>query len=240
MVSIFPSAVGRTPERFRVNKKKRVLLSWSSGKDSAWTLHELRKQSDVEVVGLLTTVNETHDRVAMHAVRRELLLAQAEATGLPLWQVNIPSPCSNERYEEVMRQVVGRAGEEGITHMAFGDLFLEDIRAYRESRLEGTGLEPIFPLWQRPTLDLAREMIAGGLIAHLTCVDPKQVPQDLVGRRFDESLLSDLPQSADPCGENGEFHSFVSAGPMFRAPVEIQIGDTLERDGFWFADVVPG
>ncbi len=214
-----------------------VLLSWSSGKDSAWSLHELSKQDDVEVVGLLTTVNETHDRVAMHAVRRELLEAQAAAADLPLWAVDLPWPCTNEEYEKRMSAVVERAAREGIREMAFGDLFLEDIRAYREDKLSGTGLKPRFPLWGRPTSELAREMLAGGDEVGLTCVDPKQGAADFAGRPYDEELLDALPESADPCGENGEFHTFVHAGPMFREPIPIAVGEVIERDGFQFADV---
>ena len=214
-----------------------VLLSWSSGKDSAWSLYELLRQDDVEVVGLLTTVNETHDRVAMHAVRRELLEAQAAAADLPLWVVDLPWPCTNEEYEKRMSVVVARAEREGIREMAFGDLFLEDIRAYREEKLDGTGLKPRFPLWGRPTDELAREMLAGGLRAVLTCVDPKQGAAEFVGRAYDQDLLEALPDSVDPCGENGEFHTFVHAGPMFREPILIAVGEVVERGGFQFADV---
>ena len=214
-----------------------ILLSWSSGKDSAWSLFELRKDSSVEVVGLLTTVNETHDRVAMHAVRRELLEAQAQATGLPLRVVELPWPCSNEVYEQRMAAAVEQARRDGVREVAFGDLFLEDIRAYREEKLAGTGLAPRFPLWGRETQSLAQEMIEGGLQARITCVDPKQIEASFAGRAFDVELLADLPDGVDPCGENGEFHTFVHAGPMFRAPIPIEAGEVLERDGFQFADV---
>lgn len=217
----------------------RTLLSWSSGKDSAWSLHVLRQRQDVEVVALLTTVNEAYDRVAMHAVRCELLQAQADATGLPLWPLPIPNPCTNEEYEARMREMVRRAVAEGMQAIAFGDLFLEDIRAYREAHLVGTGLQPLFPLWQEPTDRLARTMLASGVRAHLTCVDPRQIPGVLAGRTWDEQLLAELPASADPCGERGEFHTFVSAGPMFRAPIPVTAGDVVERDGFVFADLVP-
>ena len=220
--------------------KSKILLSWSSGKDSAWTLHVLRQQEDVEVVGLLTTMNSTHDRVAMHAVRAELLRRQAEATGLPLWPVQLPWPCSNEEYESRMSAAIERARAEGITQMAFGDLFLEDIRRYREDKLTGTGIAPIFPIWGIPTAELARNMIAGGLRARLTCVDPKKLAPGFVGRDFDASLLDALPANVDPCGENGEFHSFAYAGPMFRHPIEIRSGEVVERDGFVFADLIPG
>lgn len=218
--------------------KPRALLAWSSGKDSAWSLHVLRQRGEVDVVGLLTTINEVHDRVAMHAVRRDLLEAQAAAAGLPLWPVFIPSPCSNEQYEAAMGAAVARARDEGITRVAFGDLFLEDIRAYRERQLAGTGLDPLFPLWQIPTRDLARQMLAGGVRAHLTCVDPKRLPKTFAGRTWDATLIAELPGEVDPCGENGEFHTFVSAGPMFAAPLEVRVGQVVERDGFVFADVL--
>lgn len=215
-----------------------VMLSWSSGKDSAWTLHTMRQQG-VKVVGLLTTLNSTHDRVAMHAVRRQLLRAQADAAGLPLLEVDLPWPCSNEIYEQRMTEACARAKGMGVTHMAFGDLFLEDVRQYRVDKLKPTGLEPIFPLWGKPTPALAQEMIAGGLRAVLTCVDPKQIEAKFVGREFDASLLTELPATCDPCGERGEFHSFVYAGPMFKAPLNVKLGEIVTRDGFTFADVVP-
>ncbi|MEZ5316331.1 MAG: hypothetical protein R2752_02910 [Vicinamibacterales bacterium] len=216
-----------------------VLLSWSSGKDSAWTLHVLRSDPSVRVVGLLTTVNEAADRVAMHAVRRSLLEAQADAAGLPLWTVPIPSPCPNEIYEDRMREAMVRARTEGIARVAFGDLFLEDVRRYREDRMAGTGLDPIFPLWGRPTPALAREMIDGGLRATVTCVDPRQIDAAFAGRSFDAAFLADLPAAADPCGERGEFHTFCRAGPMFARPIDVRIGETLTRDGFVFTDVLP-
>jgi uncharacterized protein (TIGR00290 family) len=219
--------------------RPRVLLSWSSGKDSAWALHELRRAGDVEVVGLLTTLSEPHDRVAMHAVRRPLLEAQAAAAGLPLWPVPIPSPCSNAEYEAAMEAALARARAEGVEAVAFGDLFLEDVRRYREEKLAPTGVRPLFPLWGRPTTALAREMLAAGTVAHLTCVDPRQVPAGLAGRRWDATLLAELPPAADSCGERGEFHTFVSAGPMFTAPLAVRVGDVVERDGFVFADLLP-
>lgn len=217
--------------------KEKTLLSWSSGKDSAWSLHVLRGMGQFEVAGLLTTVNETYERVAMHAVRLELLEAQADAAGVSLWQVPIPYPCSNEHYEEAMRAAVERARSEAIAAMAFGDLFLEDIRAYREARLQNTGVRPIFPIWARPTLDLAREMIAGGLRARVTCVDPKQLDASFAGREFDAAFLADLPPGVDPCGERGEFHTFAYDGPMFRRPIPIRSGEIVTRDGFVFADL---
>ena len=216
---------------------KKTLVSWSSGKDSAWMIHVLRQQPDIELAGVLTTVNEVYQRVAMHAVRVELLEAQADALGLPLWQIPIPSPCPNEVYERVMAAAVARAVGEGFTHMAFGDLFLEDIRRYREEKLAGTGLTPIFPLFGADTTALAREMVAAGLKARLTCVNPKVLDRKFAGRDFDASLLDELPASVDPCGERGEFHSFAYAGPMFSKPIAIKSGEVVERDGFVFADV---
>jgi diphthamide synthase (EF-2-diphthine--ammonia ligase) len=219
----------------------KVLLSWSSGKDSAWTLHVLRQRPDVEVVGLLTTFNEAFDRVAMHAVRRPLVEAQAEAARLPLWPVPLPWPCSNEIYEQRMGAAVARARAEGISHVAFGDLFLEEIRQYRIRQLTGTGLEPLFPLWGTPadTPALAREMLAAGLGAVLTCVDSRQLEPRFAGRSFDAALLAELPPGVDPCGERGEFHTFCHAGPMFVAPVAVRVGEVLSRDGFCFADLLP-
>jgi len=221
---------------------RRVLLSWSSGKDCAWTLHVLRQQPDVEVVGLLTTFNEAFDRVAMHAVRRGLVEAQAAAVGVPLWAVDLPWPCSNAEYEERMAAVIGRAREAGITHVAFGDLFLEDVRDYRVRQMSGTGIEPLFPLWRSAadTADLAREMLDAGLRAVLTCVDPRQLPEAFVGRRYDAALLAELPAGVDPCGERGEFHTFCYGGPMFGAEIAVQVGEVVSRDGFCFADVLPG
>jgi diphthamide synthase (EF-2-diphthine--ammonia ligase) len=201
-------------------------------------VHVLR-QSGVELGGVLTTVNEVHQRVAMHAVRVELLQAQADALGLPLRQIPIPSPCPNEVYERAMAAAVERAVSEGFTHVAFGDLFLEDIRRYREERLAGTGLTPMFPLFGADTGALARTMVAGGLRARLTCVNPKVVDRRFAGREFDSALLDELPSSVDPCGERGEFHSFAYAGPMFAKPIAIASGEVVERDGFVFADVLP-
>jgi uncharacterized protein (TIGR00290 family) len=215
----------------------KILISWSSGKDSAWMLHAIRRERLGTPGALLTTVNEAADRVAMHAVRSEVLRAQAEAAGLPLLTVPIPSPCPNEIYEARMAAACRQAVADGFTHVAFGDLFLEDVRRYREERLAGSGLRPIFPLWHRPTPELAREMIDGGLQATLTCVDPRAVPASLAGRLFDASLLADLPLGADPCGERGEFHTCVTAGPMFSKPLDVELGVIVDRDGFRFADL---
>jgi uncharacterized protein (TIGR00290 family) len=217
----------------------RVALSWSSGKDSAWSLHTLRRQAEHEVAVLVTTINMEYERVAMHAVRRQLVNAQAEVAGLPLIEVPIPNPCSNADYDAAMTTLIEELKRHDIDHMAFGDLYLPDIRAYREDRLTGTGITPLFPLWQQPTSELAQQMIDGGLKAVLTCVDPKQLAPEFSGRPFDQQLLHDLPDSVDPCGENGEFHSFVFDGPMFRQPVAITVGETIEREGFYFTDVRP-
>jgi uncharacterized protein (TIGR00290 family) len=216
----------------------KTLVSWSSGKDSAWLVHVLRSDPTVELAALLTTVNESAKRVAMHAVREDLLEAQAAALGLPLWTVPIPSPCPNEIYEQAMGRAVARAVAEGFTHVAFGDLFLEDVRRYREERLANTGLTPIFPLFNADTTALAREMIAAGLGARLTCVNPKILDRSFAGREFDNDLLRDLPASVDPCGERGEFHTFAYRGPMFRRPIPIESGIIVERDGFVFADLM--
>jgi len=215
---------------------QRVLLSWSSGKDSAWTLHVLRQRDDVELVGLLTTLNRNFDRVAMHGTRRSVLEAQASAAGLPLWDIPLPWPCSNEDYERSMRAACDLAVSEQVDAIAFGDLFLEDVRAYREAQLQPTGLNPLFPLWQLPTTELAREMIAGGLQAKLTCVDTKQLPAEFVGRDYDLSLLRELPAAVDPCGERGEFHTCVYAGPMFRHRIPLDPGEVVMREQFAYAD----
>ena len=219
--------------------KFKCLVSWSSGKDSAWMVHVLRQRLDLQLAGILTTVNEKYSRVAMHAVREELLEAQADALGLPLWKVPIPSPCPNEVYERAMAAAVARAIADGFTHVAFGDLFLEDIRRYREEKLAGSGLTPLFPLFGADTAQLARDMIAGGLKARITCVNPKVLDARFAGRDFDAAFLDELPASIDPCGERGEFHSFAYAGPMFSRPISIVSGEVVERDGFVFADVLP-
>jgi uncharacterized protein (TIGR00290 family) len=219
--------------------KKRVILSWSSGKDSAWALHLLRHDASVEVVALLTTLNTEFQRVAMHGTRRSVLEAQAAAAGLPLWVVPLPWPCSNEIYEQRMAEACARAIAEKIEAVAFGDLFLADIRAYRERQLAPTGLDPLFPLWEIPTGTLARQMISGGLRARLACVDTRQLPASFAGRDFDAALLADLPVSTDPCGERGEFHTCVYAGPMFSSPIALSAGEVVDRDGFTYADFTP-
>jgi uncharacterized protein (TIGR00290 family) len=218
---------------------KRILLSWSSGKDSAWALHTLRQQSNYEIAGLLTTFNQEADRVAMHAVRRTLVERQAAAAGIPLWTVPLPWPCSNQQYEALMSETCAKAVAEGIQGIAFGDLFLEDVRAYRIRQLSGTGLEPLFPVWGIPTDVLAHEMIAAGLKAVLTCIDTNKLDRAFAGRYFDEEFLFSLPNGIDPCGENGEFHSFVYAGPMFRSEIPIVLGEQVTRDQFVFTDVIP-
>ena len=215
----------------------KILLSWSSGKDSAWTLHRLNDTHPGAVGGLLTTVNEAVDRVAMHAVRRSVLSAQARMTGLPLRVVPIPHPCPNEVYEERMAAAVAEAVNEGFTHVAFGDLFLEDVRRYREERLAGTGLEPMFPVWGVPTARLAEEMIEKGLQARLSCIDTRVLDVSFAGRAFDRSLLDDLPTHVDPCGENGEFHTCVSAGPMFANALDLEAGEVVTREPFVWTDL---
>jgi uncharacterized protein (TIGR00290 family) len=217
--------------------KFKTLVSWSSGKDSAWLVHVLRGMPHVQLGALLTTINEEAQRVAMHAVRLELVRAQAAAVGLPLWVVPIPSPCPNSVYEQAMAGTVARAVSEGYTHVAFGDLFLEDVKTYREERLAGTGLTPLFPLFGSNTPELARQMIAAGLGARLTCVNPRVLDRSFVGREFDERLLADLPAEIDPCGERGEFHSFAYRGPMFAEPIPVETGVIIERDGYVFADL---
>jgi len=216
----------------------KTLLAWSSGKDSAWTLHVLR-QRGVQVAALLTTINESADRVAMHGVRRSLLEAQAGAAGVPLRAIPLPWPCTNQDYDDRMAEACRRAVAEGFEAIAFGDLFLRDVRDYRERQLAGSGLAPVFPLWGTPTAALAREMIAGGLRARLSCIDAKALDSAFAGREFDGALLDDLPPSADPCGENGEFHTFAYGGPMFRAPIPVVRGETRDIGGFIYADLLP-
>lgn len=218
--------------------RPKALIAWSSGKDSAWALHEIRRAGGYEVVGALTTVTDAFGRVSMHGVREQLLSAQLEAAELEPIIVRIPYPCPNEIYEREMAAAIATAKTRGVTHMIFGDLFLEDIRAYREKQLAGSGIAPLFPLWQRPTAALAREMIAAGVDAHLAVVDLAKLPAVFAGRHFDRALLNELPAGIDPCGENGEFHTFVSAGPMFKRGLAVTVGETVERNGFAFADLV--
>ncbi len=217
-----------------------VVLSWSTGKDSAYALHVLRREFPVEVVGLLTTVTDAFARVSMHGVREELLERQADAVGLPLYRVRLPYPCPNEVYERAMGAVLAELRGRGIRGVAFGDLFLEEVRAYRENRMRAAGMECLFPLWGRETGPLAREMIDAGVRARLTCVDPRKLDRSFAGRPFDASLLAALPTDVDPCGERGEFHTFVSDGPMFEHAVPVRVGEVVERDGFVFADLLPG
>ena len=223
-----------------VRDRPRAVVSWSSGKDSAFSLYEVRRVGQLEVVGLLTTVTETYARVSMHGVREAVLDAQARAAGLPVMKVTIPSPCPNEVYERRMSEAIGRLRSDGVERMVFGDLFLEDIRAYREQRLRGTGITPEFPLWGRPTDRLAEDMIAAGLDARIVALDPRKLPARFAGRAFDRTLLAELPPGVDPCGERGEFHTCVVAGPMFDRPIPVRPGPVVERDGFVFADLELG
>ena len=232
------SPINRAAAAAAVSKPK-ALIAWSSGKDSAWALHEVRREDAYDVVGALTTVTGTFTRISIHGVREELLDAQLALAGLGARKVRIPYPCPNDVYEREMAGAVAQARNEGITHIIFGDLFLEDVRAYREKNLAGTGITPLFPLWGRPTAALAREMIAAGLRAHLVTVQLEKLTREFAGRAFDSALLDDLPDELDPCGENGEFHTFVSGGPMLRRPIEVKVGEIVERDGAAYADLVP-
>jgi len=218
---------------------RKTLLSWSSGKDSAWALHVLKQDPAVEVAGLFSSLNETHNRVSMHSTRAELLGLQAEAAGLPLKTISLPDPCSNEQYAEIMDEFINTIKADGIECIAFGDLFLEDVRDYREKQMAGTGIEPIFPLWQIPTTELAEQMLDAGLEAYISSVDLKQLTADYAGRRWSRELISELPEGADPCGENGEIHTIVVDGPMFEKRIEVEVGEVIERDGFAYADIVP-
>jgi uncharacterized protein (TIGR00290 family) len=218
--------------------RPKALIAWSSGKDSAWALHEARRAGEFEIVGALTTVTDSFARVSMHGVREKLLRAQLDAAGLPAMVVRIPYPCPNEIYERAMAAAMADAKARGVTHIIFGDLYLEDVRAYREKNLAATGITPVFPLWQKPTGRLARDMIEAGVEAHLAVIDLKKLPAAFAGRRFDAGLIDALPASSDPCGENGEFHTFVSAGPMLAHKISVRVGETVERDGFAFADLL--
>ena len=231
-----PHAI-RTPDED--TELPRAWMSWSSGKDSALALHEVRSAGEVDVIGLVTTVNSTADRVAMHAVRRVLLEAQADALGLPLYVVELPWQCPNELYEQRMSAAVEVARQSGVKCIVFGDLFLEDVRAYRLAMLDGTGITPLFPLWGRATNALAHEMLVQGVRAVITCVDPSQAPRSIAGRWYDADLLSELSAEIDPCGENGEFHTFVVDGPGFAHPLDVAVGEVVERDGIVFADLLP-
>lgn len=216
----------------------KALISWSSGKDCAFALHHVRQSGAYDIVGALTAVTETFGRVSIHGVRDEILRAQLDAAGLTPLIVPIPYPCPNEIYEERMGEAVASAKREGITHIIFGDLFLENIRAYRVEKLKGTGITPVFPLWRKPTAQLARDMIASGLEAHVVTVDLAKLPASFVGRRFDKSFLADLPEGVDPCGENGEFHTCVVDGPMFSRPLRVVAGEQVIRDGFAYSDLL--
>lgn len=219
--------------------KKRTLLSWSSGKDSAWALHILRQDPDVDVVGLFSTYNQAFDRVAMHGVRIDLVRRQAEHVGLPIHLIPIPHPCTDDEYASIMEDFVERARQEGIDCFAFGDLLLDDVRRYREAKLADTGIEPLFPLWGLPTGELSREMVSGGLRAIITCLDPQHLSAELAGQEYDAAFLDRIPAGIDPCGENGEFHTFAFDGPMFQEAVGVRVGETISRDGFVFTDLLP-
>lgn len=217
----------------------KAVLSWSSGKDSAFALHEAQARGLAEIAGILTTVNTTHDRVSMHGVRRSLLAAQIDALGLSCLEVPLPYPCSNDIYESRMADAIKTLKSQGITHVIFGDLFLEDIRAYRNRQLAAVDMRALYPLWKRETRTLALEMIDSGLVAYLACLDPRKVPPSLAGRKFDRDLLAELPRDVDPCGENGEFHTVVTAGPFFKSPIQVTIGETVTREGFVYTDIIP-
>jgi len=219
--------------------RAKALVAWSSGKDAAWALHLVRQEARVEPVGLLVTITELYQRSSMHGVRRELVEAQARAIGLPLVPVLIPAPCSNEAYESAMAGAMARARAEGVSHVVFGDIFLADVRAYREEKLAPCGIRPLFPLWGRDTRSLLEEMLAGGLRARVTCLDPRVAPREMAGRELDEAFLASLPEGVDPCGERGEFHTFAFDGPVFDWPIEVEVGETVEREGFVFTDLVP-
>jgi uncharacterized protein (TIGR00290 family) len=224
---------------YKTNKKKQTLVAWSSGKDSAWALYELQQDPEIEVVGLFTTVNMAYRRIPMHAVREELLCSQAMNVGLPLEIIPMPHPCSAEEYERLMKDFCGRARHErSVEYLAFGDLFLDDIRAQREKNLRGTGLVPLFPLWGIPTAELSQDMVRHGLRAKLTSIDPRYLSEEYIGCEFDHVFLESLPESIDPCGEHGEFHTFVYDGPMFRKPLFVTVNEIVHRDGFVYADVV--
>ncbi|OGW56276.1 MAG: ATP-binding protein [Nitrospirae bacterium RBG_13_43_8] len=218
---------------------KRTLLSWSSGKDSAWALHVLRQNPGIELLGLFTVMNKKYSRVSMHATRLELLQVQANAVGLPLQTIDLPDPCTNEQCDTIMRHFVTESSAKGVECMAFGDLFLEDIRKYRENQLKGTGIEPVFPLWGIPTKELADQMLLAGLEAYVSSVDLKKLPSCFAGRKWSKDLIEDFPEDCDPCGENGEIHTIAVGGPMFRKTVSVRVGEVVERNGFAYADIIP-
>ncbi len=218
--------------------KKKTLLSWSSGKDSAWMLHLLKQDPDIEIAGLFSTINNEFNRIAMHSTRAELAEQQAECAGLPIKFIPLPYPCTNVQYEAIMNEFIKEVKREEIEYFAFGDLYLESVRNYREKNLAGTGITPLFPLWKKDTKKLSSEMIDAGLKAIVTCIDPKCLPKEFAGRNYDKDFLQQIPAGVDPCGENGEFHSFVFAGPMFHKKIDIRVGETVTRDGFVFTDII--
>ena len=219
--------------------KMKTLLSWSSGKDSAWALHVLQQRDDIDIVGLFCTINRKFERAAMHAVRVELIERQAASAGFPVQFIELPDQCSDAEYRTIMKKFIDQVQLEGIEGIAFGDLFLEDIRRYRETNLADTGIKPIFPIWGLETESLSRDMVKSGLRAIITSIDPRQLDPKFVGRTYDQTFLEQLPETADPCGENGEFHSFAFAGPMFKEPIDVCVGETVSRGGFVFADLLP-
>ena len=219
--------------------KKKTFLSWSSGKDSAWALYALQQDPEIDLLALFTVMNKSYSRVSMHATRADLLKRQADSLGLTLHVINIPHPCSNKECDAIMQSFIDSANKDGIEYMAFGDLFLPDIREYRENQLRETGITPIFPIWKIPADILAQQMLSSGVEAYISCVDPRKIPKALAGRRWSETMLKEFPEDVDPCGENGEFHTVIVGGPMFRESIPIHIGETVERDGFVFTDIIP-
>ncbi len=217
---------------------RKLWFWWSSGKDSAWALHELMQQGSYQIDALVTTLNKEADRVAMHAVRRSLLEKQAAVLNIPLKIIELPHPCTEQDYADAAAAAVNEAVQEHISHMAFGDLYLEHIRDHRLELIKDTPIEAVFPLWQRDTKALAEKMINAGLEAYITCVDPNQLDKSFVGRAYDHSFLNDLPAAVDPCGENGEFHTFVKNVPSFSNSIDVVVGETVERGGFYFADIL--
>ena len=219
--------------------RKKTLLSWSSGKDSAWTLHSLRQDPEIELVGLFTVINEKYDRASMHATRLDLLKRQAKAANLPVETISLPDQCSGEQCDAVMGQYINNIEARGVEYVAFGDLFLEDIRRYREKQLQATSIKPIFPLWKIPTWELANQMLTAGLKAYVSSVDLEKLPAEIAGRQWNKQLLDEIPAECDPCGENGEIHTIVVGGPMFTSSIPVRVGEILIRDGFAYADIIP-